>query len=281
MKISSILCLLYISAVLSPASLLARTDAKPKNTIRSMTVFGSSITGVTNHSWSPDNLMQISASHHDTFTISDKYYCTLLDQCLREGQPCTNNESNDVRIVLLIKRTNTKALDTVSFGFSKFYNINSVTYKMNEKLIFTLSKRLPYEVFEGIDIILNLLRENDACYERSTSPVQSPDNHLYSANFLDTPPQFRGGPAALQQYIDTYLTHKFARIDYEGIITLRFEIDTLGFVDNLVAVGEEKGSLVYEACEKVQHTMPRWLPGMHNGKKVRSVYSLPVVFVMR
>lgn len=110
---------------------------------------------------------------------------------------------------------------------------------------------------------------------------QSPDNRLYTANFLDTPPQFPGGPAALKQFIDTTLIRTIFRIDYEGIITLRFEIDTLGIIHNLVAVGEEKGSLVYEACEKVQHTMPRWLPGMLNGKKVRSVYSLPVVFVMR
>ncbi|MFN8359259.1 MAG: hypothetical protein U0264_05030 [Candidatus Kapaibacterium sp.] len=122
---------------------------------------------------------------------------------------------------------------------------------------------------------------NERNDEKGASSVHSADNHLYTANFLDPPPQFPGGPAALQQFIDTTLIRTIFRIDYEGYITLRFEIDTLGIVHNLVAVGEENGSPVYEACKKVQHTMPRWLPGMLNGKKVRSVYSLPVVIVKR
>ncbi len=105
---------------------------------------------------------------------------------------------------------------------------------------------------------------------------QSPDNRLYTANFLDTPPQFPGGSAALKQFIDTTLIRTIFRIDYEGIITLRFEIDTLGIVHNLVAVGEEK-EMAHVLCGKSLLTMPRWLPGMLQGRKVRSLYSLSVV----
>ena len=163
-----------------------------------------------------------------------------------------------------------------------FYYVTSLPpYQIaNSILIMNLLSLFFVSIFFSLIFPLSVFA-NERNDEKGASSVHSPDNRLYTANFLDAPPQFRGGPAALQQYIDTYLTQKFARIDYEGIIMLRFEIDTLGFVDNLVAVGEEKGSLVYEACEKVQHTRPRWLPGMLNGEKVRSVYSLPVVFVVR
>lgn len=71
----------------------------------------------------------------------------------------------------------------------------------------------------------------------------------------------------MKQFIDTTLIRTIFRIDYEGIITLRFEIETLGIVHNLVAVGEEK-EMVHVLCGKSLLTMPRWLPGMLQGRKV-------------
>lgn len=64
--------------------------------------------------------------------------------------------------MLLLKKTKTAKLDTVSFGFSTTYNVNGVTYNMSERLINILTKRLPYDFLDGIDnIIKELLKKED------------------------------------------------------------------------------------------------------------------------
>ena len=92
-------------------------------------------------------------------------------------------------------------------------------------------------------------------------------------------PEFPGGMAALMKYLGTNI--KYPTISQEmgsmGRVIVQFVVDKDGTITNPTVVRGVDAYLDKEAI-RVISSMPKWRPGVQNGKKVRVKYTVPVVF---
>ena len=92
-------------------------------------------------------------------------------------------------------------------------------------------------------------------------------------------PEFPGGTAALMKYLGTNI--KDPTISQEmgsaGRVIVQFVVDKDGSISNPEVVRGVDAYLDKEAI-RVISGMPKWKPGVQNGKKVRVKYTVPVVF---
>lgn len=92
-------------------------------------------------------------------------------------------------------------------------------------------------------------------------------------------PEFPGGMAALMKYLGTNI--KYPTISQEmgsmGRVIVQFVVDKDGTITNPTVARGVDAYLDKEAI-RVVSSMPKWKPGMQNGKRVRVKYTVPVVF---
>lgn len=70
----------------------------------------------------------------------------------------------------------------------------------------------------------------------------------------------------------------------QGLVLVRFYIDTLGIAQNIQIVrdiGGGAGEVVKQIYEQMNKDKIRWIPGRHNGKAVNVVYNMPVRFQLQ
>ena len=92
-------------------------------------------------------------------------------------------------------------------------------------------------------------------------------------------PEFPGGTAALMKYLGANI--KYPTISQEmgsaGKVIVQFVVDKDGTITDPTVVRGIDAYLDKEAI-RVISSMPKWKPGVQNGKKVRVKYTVPVVF---
>ena len=92
-------------------------------------------------------------------------------------------------------------------------------------------------------------------------------------------PEFPGGTAALMKYLGANI--KYPTISQEmgsaGKVIVQFVVDKDGTITDPTVVRGGDAYLDKEAI-RVISSMPKWKPGVQNGKKVRVKYTVPVVF---
>lgn len=97
--------------------------------------------------------------------------------------------------------------------------------------------------------------------------------------YVEQRPEFRGGSAELNKYLDNALYYP-ARARDEGVagkVLVRFMVNEDGSINN-VKVIKGIGYGCDEVAVKVVSAMPPWHPGKKNGKAVKTVFVLPIVF---
>ncbi len=98
-------------------------------------------------------------------------------------------------------------------------------------------------------------------------------------NMVEEMPTFKGGDAAMMNYLSENLTYpEKAKVEgVQGTVFVTFVVNKEGkIVDPKVARGVSP-ELDNEA-QKVVATMPNWRPGKMNGKPVSVQYNLPIRF---
>lgn len=98
----------------------------------------------------------------------------------------------------------------------------------------------------------------------------------------DQQPEFPGGPKKLLKYLNKKIDYPRSAQEkgLQGLICVQFIVDKDGSVCDLKTVGN-----VFDAdCEAEAHrvikAMPKWKPGMKDGKPVRVAFTVPVMFRM-
>jgi len=81
-----------------------------------------------------------------------------------------------------------------------------------------------------------------------------------------------------QRFYENF-THKFSAPNLEGntkeiVVKLRFVVELDGSFTDIKVLDDKMG--VGNEAVRVLKTMPRWKPAEHNGKTVRSVFTLPI-----
>ncbi|HXB10418.1 MAG TPA: energy transducer TonB [Bacteroidia bacterium] len=103
------------------------------------------------------------------------------------------------------------------------------------------------------------------------------ESHVYTQ--LDTMPQFKGD---LYIYMQSKIIYPLRELEegISGTVYVGFIVEKNGILDSIKIVqGVERGLDI--AAIMAVKKMPKFIPGIKNGKAVRVQYSLPVNFVLR
>ena len=111
----------------------------------------------------------------------------------------------------------------------------------------------------------------------ATEPVRPNPKKVYDV--VEQMPSFPGGMKAMMDYLARNIRYPAnAKNDLiEGRVILQFIVDKKGNLSDVKVARSVEPYLDAEAVRVVK-SMPRWNPGMQNGKAVKVRYTLPVTF---
>ena len=100
--------------------------------------------------------------------------------------------------------------------------------------------------------------------------------------FVEQQASFPGGPGAMNQWLAQNIRYPAAAQEnnIQGRVTVQFVVELNGSISNVVVVRGVDPNLDKEAVRVVK-SMPKWTPGMQNGRAVRSKFTLPVNFKLQ
>jgi protein TonB len=96
---------------------------------------------------------------------------------------------------------------------------------------------------------------------------------------IDQFPEFPGGTEGLKQYVKENIRYpeKAKKAGIEGRVVLQFFIDKDGSVIDEKVIRSLDKDCDKEAVRLVRN-MPKWKPGLQEGKPLKVMYTLPVTF---
>jgi protein TonB len=100
--------------------------------------------------------------------------------------------------------------------------------------------------------------------------------------FPDKEAMFPGGPAELQRWISSNVVYPEVAIQMEdqGKVYLSFVVEADGEITN-VKIDKALTKELNREAKRVLRKMPHWEPGEVEGKRVRTICSLPIVFTLK
>jgi protein TonB len=120
-----------------------------------------------------------------------------------------------------------------------------------------------------------------------TGVVEAPvaavrDDHDEIFSFVEIPPSFPGGEAALARYLGDHIRYPqlASETGVSGIVFIQFVVDYEGNVKDVKPIGTRKGAGLEEEATRVIKSMPKWKPGRQNGRNVSVYFNLPIRFEM-
>ena len=129
---------------------------------------------------------------------------------------------------------------------------------------------------------VNLINPDGTINSLNDSPQlpESPDNDnsIYNTKSLEIYPEFPGGKENLDMFLskNILLTNEMKKNKVKGEVLAFFTVEKNGSISDLKIVrGKVLG--VENEVLRVLKSMPKWKPGMLNGKIVRSSFSLPII----
>ena len=109
-------------------------------------------------------------------------------------------------------------------------------------------------------------------------PIEEPGNEplVYAAVM----PRFPGGKKALQIFVANHVIYPAVAREngIQGTVHLRFEVTKTGSVGRVEVINKTVDKLLQDASIDVIKTLPKFKPGMQNGKKVSVWFSIPIKF---
>lgn len=108
---------------------------------------------------------------------------------------------------------------------------------------------------------------------------EEPKEKIYE--FVDEPADYPGGLKVLLKYLSDQIVYpeEAVKNGIEGKCFVQFVVTDSGKIKNITL---KRGVPNCPECDKealrVLETMPDWIPGKVNGKKVSSYFSLPIMF---
>lgn len=114
-----------------------------------------------------------------------------------------------------------------------------------------------------------------ASAQRNTAKSQS--QTVYRA--VEQMPTFPGGDAALMKWIKSHLQYpkSAAQENIQGRVVVQFVVTSTGSIGDVKVVRSVEEELDREAI-RLCKSLPKFVPGRHNGKPVSVWYTLPVSF---
>ena len=147
--------------------------------------------------------------------------------------------------------------------------------KMQNFKIFQTDDFSENEEFEPVD---NGMESNDVIGFNLLEPEESNDKDII-IHFPPVSPEFPGGEKNLRKFIAHNINYPQMAIEnqIEGKVFVRFVINYNGEIKNTKVIRSIDSLLDNEAL-RVVNLLPKWKPGLNNGKPINVSYTLPVTF---
>ena len=120
----------------------------------------------------------------------------------------------------------------------------------------------------------------------STIPPQQYQGEVLT--IADKFPEFPGGISAMQKFISDNMQYPAEAMEYleEGLVAVSFTVQPTGEIIDIHAIGKCRHNdscpptsfLLGKEATRIVESMPDWIPGEHDGKKVAVRYVLPINF---
>ena len=129
---------------------------------------------------------------------------------------------------------------------------------------------LKYALFAPLAIAL-LLVSNISC----TSTTEEEE----ALQVCEQMPEFQGGMGECMKFLSKNIKYPAEAMenDIQGRVIMQFVVKKDGSISN-PTVARSVDPLLDEEALRVVNAMPKWKPGMHEGKAVNVKYTLPVMF---
>lgn len=123
--------------------------------------------------------------------------------------------------------------------------------------------------------------DNPAIPEKPAVNFQPSDNKEVFT-FVEQPPQFPGGEAALAKYLSKNIRYPKAaqKAKTAGTVFVQFTVKSDGTITDAKTVGPERGNGLEEEAIQVVSNMPKWEPGVQNKRPVNVQFNLPIRFTL-
>ena len=120
---------------------------------------------------------------------------------------------------------------------------------------------------------------NEGSEEGSEAVTSIPEDVQKVFDTVETMPSFPGGDAALMQYLAKNIKYPAVAEEngIQGRVVCTYVIERDGSITDVKVVNSVDPSIDKEAMRVIK-TMPKWIPGRQNGRKVRVKFTLPVIF---
>ena len=104
-------------------------------------------------------------------------------------------------------------------------------------------------------------------------------NSLFVFSQIDSAPEFPGGVDKLVEYLslNTIYPEEAKQKNIEGRVLCEFVVAADGSATNVKVLESVHPSLDAEAIRVIEN-MPKWNPGIKDGKRVRVRFTLPISF---
>lgn len=121
----------------------------------------------------------------------------------------------------------------------------------------------------------DMVKVEDSLVKTKTLQSEKLEDDTIVYMVVEQMPAFPGGEAAMHRFIMENL--KYPAISQEegiqGRIAVRFVVTKTGDIGEIKAI---RGSFLSDSLISVLRRMPRWNPGMQDGRKVNVYYTLPM-----
>lgn len=207
-----------------------------------------------------------------------------------------NHNSLKKRITMMkIKRTNPvqkakiafvlplAAMTVAAFASQKVENLSEKVEQESEAFSSVSDNPVVRAVDETARVAAVKVQEEKALEEASSLPMASDTTETKSGKEFpcipETFPQFPGGHIALFEYLSKNI--KFPKSkeneDVKVRVVTTFTVEKDGSITDAKIVRSQGEAFDNEAL-RVINGMPKWIPGMQNGKAVSVKYTLPITF---
>jgi len=117
--------------------------------------------------------------------------------------------------------------------------------------------------------------------DRSTTPPQDTSNQEV-LQIVEQMPEFPGGQNALMAWLQKNLEYpeEAREQGLEGRVFVQFTVYSTGVCGNFTIL-KSPSPLLSNAALKTIKKMPKWTPGMQNGKSVNTMMRLPILYKLQ
>ena len=200
-------------------------------------------------------------------------------QVAKDASKLIFGESNDPEPLFVLNGKVATREKVMALDQSSIDNINVIK---NEESLKEYAKHFNTDTSNGI-IFVNTKDyvKNGGSKELVSVRVKAkkPQNEEKVFDVVENMPSFPGGTVKMMEYLSTNVRYPEAalKVGAQGRVVVNFIVEPDGTISNANVVRSVSEELDAEAIRVVQN-MPKWKPGMQNGKEVRVKYNIPVSF---